>query len=107
MPLLTVKLDLVVEDVEAVVDPEASALIVGKRLARKLGIWKRSRKIKVRQGNASFLRGNFVLNTLCKLRDSFLGLDKFGIDAEVVDIENKDMILGLSWLTENGFLVHT
>ena len=32
-------------------------------------------------------------------------LGKFSLDAEVLDIGNKDCILGLSWLTENGFLV--
>ena len=34
-------------------------------------------------------------------------LCKFSLDAEVLDIGNEDRILGLSWLTENGFLVDT
>ena len=34
-------------------------------------------------------------------------LDKFSLDAEVLDIGNKDCILTLSWLTANGFLVDT
>ena len=34
-------------------------------------------------------------------------LSKFSLDAEVLDIGNKDCILGLSWLTENGFIVDT
>ena len=37
--------------------------------------------------------------------DSFLVSDQFAMDAEVLDIGNRDVILGLSWLTENGFLV--
>ena len=39
--------------------------------------------------------------------DSSLVLGKFVMDAEVLDIRNRDLILGLSWLTANGFLVNT
>ena len=39
--------------------------------------------------------------------DSSSVLGKFAMDAEVLDIGNRDVILGLSWLTENGFSVHT
>ena len=34
-------------------------------------------------------------------------LCKFSLDAEVLDIGNKDRILGVSWLTVNAFLVDT
>ena len=51
--------------------------------------------------------GNFVVHTTFKVMDSSLILGKFAIDAEVLDIGNRDVILGLSWLTENGFLVNT
>ena len=34
-------------------------------------------------------------------------LGKFAMDAEVLDIGNRDVILGLSWLTENRFSLHT
>ena len=106
-PLLTVKLHLAGEKIEAVVDTGASASVVGKRLARKLGIWNRARKVKVRQGDASTIGGNFVVHTTFKVMDSCLVLSKFGMDAEVLDIGNRDVILGLSWLTENGFSVDT
>ena len=46
--LLTLKLHLAGEEVEAVVDTGASASVVGKCLARKLGIWKGARKVKVK-----------------------------------------------------------
>ena len=39
--------------------------------------------------------------------DSSLVLGKFGMGAEVLDIGNRDVILGLSWLTENEFSVDT
>ena len=91
------------EEVEAVVDTGASASVEEKRLARKLGIWKRARKVKVRQEDGSFLGGNFVVNTRFKVIDLSSVLSKFAIDAEVLDIGNRDIILGLSWLTENGF----
>ena len=85
------------EEIEAVVDTGASASVVGQRLARKLGIWKRAKKVKVRQGDGSYLRGNCVANTVFKVMDSSLVLGKFGMDAEVLDIGNRDVILGLSW----------
>ena len=95
------------EEVEAVVDTGASASVVGKRLARKLGIWKRARKVKIKQGDGSSLGGDFVVNTTFKVMDSSSILGKFAVDAKVLDIGNRDVILGLSWLTENGFLMDT
>ena len=106
-PLLTVKLHLAGEQVEAFVDAGASAAVVGKRLERKLGIWKRARKVKVGYGDGSSLGGNFVVNTTFQVMDSSLVLGKFAIDAEVLDIGNRDVLLGLSQLTENGFSVDT
>ena len=65
-----VKLHLAGEDIVASVDTGASNSGVGKHLARKLGIWKRARKVKVRQGDGSLLRRNLVLNTSFKVMDS-------------------------------------
>ena len=106
-PLLTVKLHLAGEEVEAVVDTGASASVVGKRLACKLWIWKRARKVKVKQGDGSSLRGNFVVNTSFKIMDFSSVLGEFAVDAEVLHIWNRDIILELSWLMENGFSVDT
>ena len=88
--------------------------MVGKRLAKKLGVWKRARKINVRQGDGSHLPGgNFIVNISFQVFDlvssatSPTVLGKFSCDIEVMDIGNNDCILGLSWLTENGILVDT
>ena len=57
--------------------------------------------------------GNFIDNTSFKVFDlasppiSPTVWCKFALDAEVLDIANKDCILSLSWLTENGFHVDT
>ena len=48
-----------------------------------------------------------MTNISFQVMDSSLSLSKFAIDAEVWDIGNRDVILGLSWLTENGFSVDT
>ena len=88
-------------------DTGASASVVGKCLVRKLGIWKRERKVKVRQGDGSSLEGNFVVNTTFKVMDLSSVLCKFVMDIEVLYIGNRDVILGLFWLTENGFSVDT
>ena len=37
--------------------------------------------------------------------DSSLVLSKFAMDAEVLDTGNRDVILGISWLTENRIAV--
>ena len=95
------------EDIEAVVDTGASTSVVGKHLARKLGIWKIARKVKVRYRDGSSLVANFVGNTTFKVMDSSSVLGKFAMDAEVLDIGNRDIILRLSWLTAKGFLVDT
>ena len=42
-----------------------------------------------------------MVNTSFKVMDSYSVLSKFAMDAEVLDIRNRDMILGLSRLTEN------
>lgn len=79
--------------------------MVGKHLAPKLGIWKKAIKVKIRQGDGSSLKGNFIVHTLFKAMDSSLVLCKFEIDTEVWDVGNRNVILGLCWLTETGFAV--
>ena len=69
-PLLTVQIQLPVEEVKAIVDCAASAPVVGKQLAKKLEVWNRARKINVSQGDGSHLSGgNFIVNTSLKVFD--------------------------------------
>ena len=90
------------------IDSAASAPVVGKRLAIKMGIWKRARKVNVKQGDGSTLSGgNYVVNSSFRVYSKGSLLGKFSLDAEVLDIGKKDVILGLSWLVENGFMVDT
>ena len=95
-------------------DCAASAPVVGKRLAKKLGVGKRARKVKVRQGDGSHLSaGNFIFNTSFTVFDlassptSPTVVGKFSLDAEVLNVGNKDCIFGLSCVRENGFLIDT
>ena len=94
-------------EVKRVVPIEASASVVGKRLGYKLGIWKSARKDKVGQGDASFLEGNVVVNTTCKVMDSAAVLAKVAKNTKVLDIGNGDVIWGLAWLMENRFSMDT
>ena len=79
-------------------DSAASAAVVVKRLACRMGIWKRASKISVKQGDGSFLiGGNFIVNSSFKVFDSSHALlGKFSLYAEVLDIGKKDCILCLS-----------
>ena len=60
-PRLPVKLQIGGKVVKVVVDFEESALIGGKRLVYKLGIWKRAKKVTIRQKHGSFQR-YFIVN---------------------------------------------
>ena len=86
--LMTVRIHIAGEGVEAIVDSAASAPVFGTRLACRMGIWKSARKISVKQGGGSFLRGgNFIVNSSFKVLDSSHPLlGKFSLDAEVLDI---------------------
>ena len=96
---------MIEEAVEAVVDSRASASVVGKHQVCELVVWKRARKVKIRQEDESLLGENYIVNTTYKIMHSSLLFSKFVIDAEVFDIGHRNYILGLSWLAENGFLV--
>ena len=102
-----VKSNLAGEGVAPVVNTGASAPVVGTYLVHKLVMWNRARKVKVRQGDGGFLRVNFVVNTTFNVMDSSSVLGKFVKNTEVLDIGNRKVILGLSWLMENAFLVDT
>ena len=107
-PLLTVRITIAGEEVDAVVDTGASAPVIGERIAKKLGCWKRARKVKVRQGDGSTLAaGKYVVNTTFKVFFEGSLLGRFTLDAEVLEIGKQDVILGLSWLEEHGFWVDT
>ena len=81
---------------EVVVDTGASALVIGRRLAVKLGVWKKVRKVKMKQKDGSSLVRKYVINTSFGVYDSSSVLVKFVIDAEVLNIRSRDIILGLS-----------
>ena len=93
-------------DVEAVIDPGATALVVGPKIAKRIGVWKGAKSIRVKQGDGSFMKGGkFVVNS----QVSFTAIkhnNQYPIDAEVLDIGHRDMIIGLSWLKENAFSVN-
>jgi len=62
----------------------------------------------VKPGDGSTLSGeNYVVNSSFCVYSKGSLLGKFSLDAEVLDIGKKDVILGLSWLVENGFMVNT
>ena len=105
--LLSSQLHLGGEEIRAVVDTGANASVVGKCLACKLRIWKNARNVKVRQEVGNILGGKCLINTFFKLMDSSLVLYKFATDAEVLDIGNREIILGLSWIIETRLSLDT
>ena len=52
-------------EVEDIVDSRVVATIYAERMTTKLGLWKRVRKVIVKQGNRSHLcEGNFRINSI-------------------------------------------
>ena len=62
---MMVRIHIIGEDVEAIIDSRESALVIGLRIAAKLGALKRARKVKVRQGDRSHLsKEKYMVKTL-------------------------------------------
>ena len=92
--------------VEAVVDSGATGPVVGKGVAARMGIWKRATKARIRQADRSHIKGGkYIVNSSFVILGALGPFNKFSLDAEVFDIGQKEVILGLSWLKENGFSV--
>lgn len=103
---LAVRIQLAVEDIEGIVHCAGSVSEVGQRIAQKLVGCKTAFKYHVGQGDGSHLfAGNFIVNTWFNVFDfvtcgtSATVVGRYSLDAEVLDIENKDCMSGLFWLT--------
>ena len=81
------------EDIEAVVDTGVCASIARKHLPCKLGMWKRTRNVQFWQLDASSWKKGFAVHTSCKVIDAHLILSKCAIDAEVLNIGNREIIV--------------
>jgi len=58
--------------------------VMGERIAKKLGCWKRARKVRVRQGDRSTLAsGKYVVNIVFKVFSEGSLLGRFILDTEV------------------------
>ena len=110
---MTVPIQIAGTTVEAVVDCGATGPVVGRTVATRIGIWKRATKARIRQADRSHIKGGkYVVNSSFIIPGALepqgvqgVSCNKFCLDAEVFDIGQKDVILGLSWLKENGFSV--
>ena len=88
-------------EVEAVMGPGATAPIVGQKIAKYMGVWRYAKKIHVKQGDGSNMKGGkFVVNSYLSYYNKS---SKYPLDAEVFNIGPWNMIIGLSWLQDQGF----
>ena len=99
---------------EAVIDTAASGPVVSSRLGRKLGTFKRASKARISQADGGILKGGKqVVNSSFKFlkalsclyttnsSHSFSSIPindslDFDFNAEVLDIGQRDMVIGLS-----------
>jgi len=78
-----VRIHIAIMELEAILDSKASAHMVGERAAKKLGVRKRARKVRVKQSDGSYLHvGNFVINCWFQVFSSAgVSLGKFSLDS--------------------------
>ena len=95
---------------EAVIDTAASGPVVNTELADKIGTLRRLTKAKISQADGNKLRGgNQVVNTSFSFisASNTSASSAFNLDAEVLDMGPREMVLGLSWLQEHDFCIDT
>ena len=86
--------------VGALIDSGASAPVMSPKLAKKLGWEKREQPIRMTQADATKLESRHIICTQFSI-----GNREFQLDAEVLDIGSRQLVIGLSWLRENGFIL--
>ena len=86
--------------INAIVDCGASGPVIGPKITKRLGVWKRAKKINIQQGDGTTMEGGkYVANTHIWIKTGEVSeLKKFTLDTKVLDIGLQDTILGLSWL---------
>ena len=104
-PLLTMDVKFYVPQtksmisVKALIDSGASAPVMCPELAEKLGYQPRH-PIRMTQADGTKLESNHMVSTKLGIRNR-----EFQLDAEVLDLGGRQLIIGLSWLRENGFIL--
>ena len=86
--LLTVPVKISGIVINAIVDCSISAPIIGPKVAKCLGVWKRAKKMKIEQGDGSSIKGGkYIINTTISMKTKkAFELKLFALDAEVANI---------------------
>ena len=79
--------------VGALIDSEASAPVMSPELAEKLGWEKREQPIRMTQADGTKLKSRHIICTQLSI-----GNREYQLDAEVLDIGSRQLVIGLSWL---------
>ena len=86
--------------VGALIDSGASAPVMSLEVAEMLGWEKREQPIRMTQADGTKLESCHIVCTQFSI-----GNREFQLDAEVLDIGSRQLVIGLSWLRENGFIL--
>ena len=88
--------------VKALIDSGASAPVMSPELAEKLGCQPRPGKCPIRmtQADGTKLESRRMVSTMLYMRNR-----EFQLDAEVLNLGGRQLVIGLSWLRENGFIL--
>ena len=79
--------------VGAVIDSGASAPVMSPEVTEKLGWEKREQPIRITQADGTKLESRHIIYTQFSI-----GNREFQLDAEVLDIGSRQLVIGLSWL---------
>ena len=105
-PLLTVDVKFHVPwtksmiSVKALIDSGASAPVISPKLAERLGCQPRKCYIRMTQANGTKLVSCRMISTKLCMRNR-----EFQLDAAVLNLGERQLVIGLSWLRENGFIL--
>ena len=87
------------------IDTGCTGAAVGRRFAEKLGkdevfVRKDAGRVKIRQGDGSVMKGG-ELAVASDIKFGFSGTQR-KLEADVLELGDRDVIVGMSWLQENG-----
>ena len=85
--------------ITALIDSGASAPVMSPELANKLGYKDKGYLTRMTQADGTKLESHYMVSAQFTIGSS---LRLWQVDAEVLPIGNRQLILGLSWLRENG-----
>ena len=104
-PLLTFEARLpdISRRIQVTIDTAASGACIDRKLAERLPLLPRTRPLTLHQAQGSILVTHTISTELRVVQDDLYAC--WELDAEVVDLEGRDILLGQGWLQQQGAII--